>query len=108
MVRDVNGINGPRSNATPAGNNQQGKAVDAKTPENSSRKVQEADDAGKDTVEISSQARVLKNLEGKLSSLPDVNIDRVAEIRAAIEDGTFTVDADSIADKIILSDGELE
>lgn len=109
MVRDVNGINGPRTNATQTGNSQKGKAADAPAAPNAPSKAAEGDDAAaKDTVEISSQARVLKSLEIKLGSLPDVNLDKVAEIKAAIESGKYNVDADSIADKIVLSDGELE
>ncbi len=108
MVRDIDGINGPRSNATQAGNSKKGKAIDAaNSSATSASAAQDADDS-KDTVEISDRARVLKSLEVKIASIPDVNIDRVAEIKAAIESGEYNIDAGSIASKIILSEGEVD
>ncbi len=107
MVRDIDGINGPQTNATQTGNSKKGKAVDADSSTTSANAAQDAD-GSKDTVEISDQARVLKSLEVKIASIPDVNIDRVAEIKAAIESGEYNIDAGSIASKIILSEGEVD
>ncbi len=54
-----------------------------------------------DTVELTSGAKLLERLEKTLASLPAVDSDRVAEIKAAIENGDYEIDADAIADAMI-------
>lgn len=54
-----------------------------------------------ETVKLSSEALSLQKLEEQASSLPDVDSDRVAQIRQAIEDGSFNVDAERVAAKMI-------
>lgn len=62
-----------------------------------------AADAGprNDTVELTSGAKLLERLEKSLASLPDVDSARVAEIKAAIENGNYEIDADAIASAMI-------
>ncbi len=50
-----------------------------------------------ETVELTSHAKVLERLDKSLASLPDVNEARVAEIKTAIENGDYEIDADAIA-----------
>ena len=54
-----------------------------------------------DTVELTSNAKLLERLEKSLASLPAVNSDRVAEIKTAIENGDYEIDAGAIADALI-------
>ena len=54
-----------------------------------------------DTVELTSGAKLLERLEKSLADLPDVDGARVAEVRAAIENGEYKIDADAIADAMI-------
>jgi len=54
-----------------------------------------------DTVELTSSAKLLERLEKTLASLPDINSSRVAEVKAAIENGEYSIDADAIADAMI-------
>jgi negative regulator of flagellin synthesis FlgM len=52
-------------------------------------------------VQITGAARHLADLEQKLRDLPAVNEKRVAQLRAAIEQGTYSVKPDHIADQLM-------
>jgi len=54
-----------------------------------------------DTVELTSGAKLLERLEKSLAGLPDVDSARVAEVKLAIENGEYRIDADAIADAMI-------
>ena len=54
-----------------------------------------------DTVNLTSSAQLLERLEKSLASLPDVDVDRVAEVKLALESGDYQIDADAIADAMI-------
>ena len=45
--------------------------------------------------------RLLERLEKSLADLPAVDATRVAEVKAAIENGDYEIDADAIADAMI-------
>ena len=57
-----------------------------------------------DTVNLTSNAKLLERLDKTLESLPAVNAERVAEIRNAIENGDYEINADAIADAMIRLD----
>ena len=57
--------------------------------------------ASGDTVELTSGAQLLERLEKSLDALPVVDSQRVDEIKAAIENGNYDIDADAIADAMI-------
>ena len=48
------------------------------------------------------------DLEARLTSLPEVDLQRVAEIRTAIENGSYPVDAHAVADKLLAAQQELK
>jgi negative regulator of flagellin synthesis FlgM len=58
-------------------------------------------------VQITDQARQLAALEQTVNSLPVVNEAKVARIRQAIEDGSYQVVPERIADKLLRMDREL-
>jgi negative regulator of flagellin synthesis FlgM len=58
-------------------------------------------------VQITDQARQLAALEQTVNSLPVVNEAKVAAIRSAIEDGSYQVVPERIADKLLRMDREL-
>lgn len=60
-----------------------------------------------DTVELTSSAKLLERLEKSLASLPDIDSARVAEVKNAIENGDYEIDADAIADAMIRFDRSL-
>ena len=57
--------------------------------------------AGSDTVALTSGAQLLERLEKSLESLPAIDSQRVAEVRSAIENGDYEIDAQAIADAMI-------
>ncbi len=71
------------------------------------------DSAGKspqstgDTVQLTDSARLLERLEKTLASLPDVDAARVSEIKAAIQNGDYEIDAGAIADAMMRFDRSL-
>lgn len=54
----------------------------------------------RDTVELSDTAKVLKNADAKLANTPEVNAERVAELKAAIDNGSYQIDARRVAEKM--------
>lgn len=54
-----------------------------------------------DTVELTSGAKLLERLERTLEALPSVDSARVAEVKAAIENGEYQIDTDAIAEAMI-------
>ncbi|HET8710201.1 MAG TPA: flagellar biosynthesis anti-sigma factor FlgM [Spongiibacteraceae bacterium] len=57
--------------------------------------------AATDSVNLSAQAQALKTLEEKLQKQPDVNEKRVAEIKAALASGNYSVDDLVVAEKLL-------
>jgi negative regulator of flagellin synthesis FlgM len=58
-------------------------------------------------IRITDQARQLAALEHAIQSMPAVNEARVAAIRQAIEQGTYQVEPERIADKLLQMEREL-
>jgi negative regulator of flagellin synthesis FlgM len=79
----------------------QGAAVDK---QNKKATGSSSDDAAKagggDRVDLTGEARQLQQLERQIASQPVVDRQRVEAVRNAIQDGTFKVDAERIADKL--------
>jgi len=55
----------------------------------------------KDTFELSKTAQALKNADATIANSPDVDAQRVADIKAAIADGSYSIDYTSVADKLL-------
>ena len=64
--------------------------------------------SGTPSVQITGTARQMASLEQAVRDLPAVNDTKVAQISAAIEQGTYKVDARDIANKLIQMDKSLE
>lgn len=62
---------------------------------------------GNDTVNLTSDAKLLERLDKTLESLPTVNAERVAEVTSAIESGDYEIDSGAIADAMIRLDRSL-
>ncbi len=85
-----------------------GSKIDETTTTNrvSQDKGQARSDAGRadtteDTVALTNRAQLLERLEKSLETLPAVDSQRVAEIRTAIENGDYEIDAQAIADAML-------
>ncbi len=59
-------------------------------------------------VQITESARQLAALEATLSRLPQVDEARVARIRKAIDEGSYTIDAEATATKLLVFEHDLE
>lgn len=57
--------------------------------------------AGRDRVEISAEAAAVQRLVAMARQLPDVRADRVAEIRERIASGTYQVDPEQVAERLL-------
>ncbi|MFO7707640.1 MAG: flagellar biosynthesis anti-sigma factor FlgM [Desulfobacterales bacterium] len=54
-----------------------------------------------DTVVISDAARRIQEAQKQIQAIPDVRVDKVAELRAQIENGSYELKPDAIAEKMI-------
>jgi negative regulator of flagellin synthesis FlgM len=54
-----------------------------------------------DTVVISEAAKRIQETRAKLDEVPDVREDKVAELRDQIQNGTYQVDAQKTAEKLL-------
>ena len=80
----------------------QGAPVENQRNDNGAAAGQPAGTTGSgDRVSLTGQARQLRELETQLASQPVVDAERVAAVRSAVEDGTFTVNPHRIAEKMI-------
>lgn len=100
MSVDLNGIgqgqvNTQRTTADKPANSQSAKQA---VPEQNNAKAQSARDGN---VNLSSQARNLKQLEQKLGDYPEMDDDRIEEIRSALANGTYKIDAEKLAQKML-------
>ncbi len=59
------------------------------------------------SIRLSDLSTQIHQLETKLSKEPAFDAARVEEIKAAIRDGSYQVNAEAVADKVIQSIGEL-
>ncbi len=73
----------------------------AKTPAETNAATSAARSASGASVEISDNARLMKRASEVAHSAPDVRKDRVTALKKSIADGTYHVDNDAIADRIL-------
>lgn len=96
-----------RSNTATSGSSaSQGAAKAGSAPDLSRDAAQEAGKSG-DTVHISSRAIDLQTLESHISQLPEVDRNRVTELRNQIAAGDYKIDAGRLADKLLAFDSKL-
>ncbi|MEE8058877.1 MAG: flagellar biosynthesis anti-sigma factor FlgM [Pseudomonadales bacterium] len=102
MVREINGLG--RTTPTPTTTERSAKKpADSPAPTASSAGQSTADD-----VQLSSEAKTLQSLVDKVKDLPVVNVERAEKIKAALENGEYTVDDLVLADKILSSEAFLD
>lgn len=59
-----------------------------------------------DKVSLTDTATQLQSLRQVIADSPEVNADRVAELRAAIANGSYTVDSEALAQNFIKSENQ--
>src|SRR5262245_5435545 len=58
-------------------------------------------EAESDRIELSVRGCEIQHLDGLIRNTPDVRTEKVEQVRSAIENGTYNVKAEKIADKMI-------
>lgn len=66
-----------------------------------------SDASNNDTVNLTSSAKLLERVDKTLAAMPDVNAQRVSELRQAIESGDYDIDTDAIATAMVQLDRSL-
>ncbi|MGE6791606.1 anti-sigma-28 factor, FlgM family [Pseudomonas guineae] len=107
MVIDINRLNNA---ATPANSGRassaqaggQNEAIGSKQPgiAPSAEQTKQADKSG-ESVQLSREAQQLQKVSEKLRDQPAVNKERVAQLKQAIEDGSYQVDSQRVASKLL-------
>lgn len=100
MSVDLNGIGPGQVNTqrTPADKTA---STQNSQPATSEQAKPQAQAARGENVNLSNQAKNLKQLETKLGDYPEMDDDRIAEIRSALENGTYKIDAEKLAQKML-------
>lgn len=106
MASDIKGLGSPslpdQTALRGAGTGKQSSAVSERTAQQPAVTTPPpATKAATDSVNLSAQAQALKVLEEKLQKLPDVNEKKVADIKAALASGEYSIDDLVVADKLL-------
>ncbi|RYZ96865.1 MAG: flagellar biosynthesis anti-sigma factor FlgM [Moraxellaceae bacterium] len=102
MVIDTNNINSGSTSSSARSRN--AAPVAPAVPKTQSSPAEAVASNSKDNVVLSAEAQNLTRLQTKISSLPDVNMDRVAAIKQAIAEGRFEINAERIAENMLKQD----
>ena len=77
------------------------KAIQSVQKAAATSRVAEKSNGTGDKVDISSQAREMQLAREQLAKLPDVDEDKVAQIKAKIQQGTYSVNGGQVASKML-------
>lgn len=104
MVIDINRPNTPpaanangRTGNTQAANRSDANSLRQTAPEAMPAPASKAGES----VQLSTDAQQLQKATNKLSELPSVDKERVARLKQAISDGSYTVDSQRVASKLL-------
>ena len=107
MVNEINSSGGI-AGTTRSPEKQTGSAGQTTNNPANSTKVDATVDASprgsEDTVQLSDQAQDIARIQRALAQLPEIDEARVKEIRDQIANGTYTVDVEALAEKILADD----
>ncbi|GAA3585796.1 MULTISPECIES: flagellar biosynthesis anti-sigma factor FlgM [Marinobacter] len=99
MSVDFNGIGPGQVNTQKTTADKTGSAP--KQPATPTEQAQQTQNARGESVKLSSQAKDLKQVEQRLSDYPEVDDERIEQIRNALADGSYKVDAQKLAQKML-------
>jgi len=103
----VNGINNNLGSSIAASNNKASESKATKAADNGNEQTRSANSVKDDAVTLTESAASLQKLEAKIADMPDVDMAKVDRIKQQLADGSFEVNADSTAAKILDSVREL-
>lgn len=99
MAIDINGINSNHSS------NARSRSIDSQPLRQKNDASVEKDESVAEkrgeNVSFSNKAQSFQQIEAGLKDLPDVDSDKVAKIRAAIESGSYEISAERVAQKML-------
>ncbi len=104
MTIDFNGIGNSQVNSPKTTTDRSQAAKTGSQPAAADQARSQAPAARGENVSLSQQAKELKEMGKTLESYPEVDDKRVEEIRAALADGSYKVDADKLAQKMLEMD----
>ena len=106
MVIDFSRLNSAQ--ATPGGTrtNAAKDSVEAKAPAQPAKAEQTASTQSGESVHLSNEAQQLQKITDSLRDQPVVNKARVAELKQAIADGSYKVDSNRVASKLLNFEAE--
>ena len=61
----------------------------------------EKQQAKADTVELSDMGKRVQEANKQLETIPDIREDKVAQLKEQVDNGTYEVDAEKVADKML-------
>lgn len=102
MANDISGIG---SNRTQQSGNRTAQQVG---DENKSPNISTNTTSGSDKVSLTKTAARLKDIEKTLSDQSPVDTNRVNDMKSALANGNYNVDADKIADKMMTFEAALD
>lgn len=71
------------------------------------QKVQAVTPPARDSVTLTSSARQMQKLSEAVAAAPATSAERVASVKQAVAQGTYEVNAERVADKLLAADREL-
>jgi len=95
MSIDITGL--PNNKTT----NERSSAVKKDSANSEAGKTDKTETSLADTVSLTGTAEKLRKLEAALSELPVADEDRIEGIKRAVANGTYEIDAQRIADKML-------
>lgn len=103
MVIDFNAPNGAgnTSRTSQTGTASVRHEAGAQSVRGASEAPEQKQPATESSVKLSEQAQQLNAIEERLRQLPEVDSERVAQIRQAVADGSYKPDSSRIADKLL-------
>lgn len=104
MSVDFNGIGPGQVNTQKSTADKSGAAQKTQPTAAEQAKTQSSGNARGENVSLSSQAKNLKQLEQKLGSYPEMDDDRIEQIKSALENGSYKIDAEKLAQKMLEMD----
>lgn len=78
--------------------------VPANKPESDTNNSIKSSPTSSDSVSLSSEGQTMAKVATELSNTPDVDSAKVAQLKAAIENGSYSVNAEQIAESMLEQD----
>ena len=100
MAMDINGLNSNQVNTNKARPGQKVGATDANAKKTDSK----TENAAGDTVKISPEAQALNRVSQQMETDAPVNKEKVEALKAALADGSYKVNSQSVARKMLEGD----